>query len=703
MTRYRGIRAALAFALLTVWVLPCLAYEYPVTEKRPTTDVYHGVEIVDDYAWLEDEEADEVVAWTEEQEVFTHSLIDDLPQREFLTKRFNELWRYDDEGTPNRVLQGERIFYWSKKKDDEKWVYNTKANEDAETQVLLDPNSWDPTETLSGVNPSRNGKYVAFGTAHGGDENPIIQVMVTETGEILDDSLLGWKQSVISWLPDNSGFFYTCKPLEGEVAEGEHEYWHATWLHQLGTPPAEDQKVFWHDETKEYWHMVWVTEDGKYEVYNRSLFNTNEAYFKPLGSDGDPIPLATGFENEYDVDIIEGKILIRTDEDAPLFQVFITDVDQPERENWREFIPEHERDKLNYISAINGHIYASYSHNAYSQVKIYDLDGNYLRDLPFPTIGTGGVGGHWSQPEVWVGFSSYTYPSTTFKYHFEQDELEIFHEFPLDIDVDNMTAKQVWFESKDGTQVSMFVVHRKDLELDGDNPTLVNGYGGFNISRRPRFSTMVVVWLEAGGVYVDVNLRGGGEYGQEWHEAGMLGNKQNVFDDFIGAAEWLIENKYTSSERIGIRGGSNGGLLTGACTVQRPDLYKVVYCGVPLLDMLKYHKFGLANIWSEEYGSSDDAEQFEYLRAYSPYHNAQDNVAYPAFIVTGSENDARVDPMHARKMAARLQAADAGGGPVVLLIRKQSGHGGGTTLSKQIEQQAEVWAFLMDQLGMQAP
>jgi len=677
--------------------------DYPPTNKEPVTDSYHGTEIVDNYRWLEKAEDPEVIQWTEAQEKLTHSLIDDLPQKEFLVHRFNELWRYDDESVPRKVLEGDRIFYWAKKKEDEKWVYMTKAHEGAEPEILLNPNEWDTTEQLQGVSPSRDGTYVAFGKAQGGDENPVVRVMVVATGEILPDQLRGWKQYVSDWLPDNSGFYYTCKPLEGEVPEGEHEYWHAAWFHKLGTPIEQDIKVFWHDEVKEYWHGVGVSEDGKYEIYYRSLFNAQEVFFRPTGSDDELIPLATGLDAEYGVDIIEDKILIRTDKDAPLYKVYITDVDKPARENWRELIPEHVKDKLNYISAINGHLYASYMHNAHSVVKIFDLEGNYLRDMPFPTLGSGGVSGYWSQPEIWVYFSSFTYPSTTFKYHFDTNELEVYREFPVEVDVENMTADQVWYESKDGTPVSMFIVHNKDMKLDGSNPTLLHGYGGFDVSMTPRFSTSALVWLEAGGVYAVANLRGGGEYGREWHEAGMMEHKQNVFDDFIAAAEWLIENKYTNPEKLAIHGASNGGLLVGAATVQRPELFKAVLCGVPLLDMVNYHTFGLANIWAEEYGSSDKPEQFPYLYAYSPYHNVKEGVRYPAFLVTGSENDARVDPLHARKMVARLQEVDPDGAPHLLLVRKASGHGGGTTITTQIEQNAEIRAFLMAQLGMQSP
>jgi len=688
---------------LTLMAGLTLAMDYPATQKIPVSDTYHGVVIVDDYRWLENAEDPEVIAWTEAQETVTHALIDDLPQKDFLIQRFNELWRYDDESVPRKVLDGDRIFYWAKKKEDEKWIYMTKAHEDAEPVVLLNPNEWDEAEQLQGTSPSRDGSLLAFGKAVGGDENPVVSIMVVETGEILPDKLRGWKQYVSDWLPDNSGLYYTCKPLEGEVPAGEHEYWHAAWFHKLGTTAEEDVKVFWDDEVKEHWHSVGLSEDGKYEIYYRSLFNAQEVCFRKAGSDDELIPLATGLDAEYSVDIIEDKILIRTDKDAPLYKVYITDVDKPQREHWREFIPEHEKDKLNYITGINGHLYASYMHNAHTVVKIFDLEGHYLRDLPFPTLGSGGVSGYWSQPETWVYFSSFTYPSTTFKYDFDANQLEVYREFPVEVDVDNMAAEQVWYNSEDGTPVSMFIVHNKDIELDGTNPTLLYGYGGFDVSMTPRFSTSALVWLEAGGVYAIANLRGGGEYGRDWHEAGMKEKKQNVFDDFIAAAEWLIENKYTSSDKLAIHGASNGGLLVGAVTVQRPELFKAVLCGVPLLDMVNYHTFGLANIWAEEYGSSEDPEQFAYLHAYSPYHNVKQGVAYPAFLVTGSENDARVDPLHARKMVAAMQAADPDGEPHVLLVRKASGHGGGTTITTQIEQNAEIRAFLMDQLGMQTP
>jgi prolyl oligopeptidase len=672
---------------------------YPSTNKIRVVDTLHGTEIIDNYRWLENGKGSKVKEWTEVQEKFTRSILDKLPQRLWLIERLNQLQRYDDKSAPLRALNGERIFLRTKKKEDEHWVYNTKENESAPSIELLNPNKWGPTETLDLTSPSRDGKYLAFGKAEGGNENPVIKIIEVSTKKILPDLLKGWRQCEVSWLPDNSGFFYGANPLKGEVPEGEEDYWHSVYYHKLGTPPLEDKKVFYHEKVKEYFHCAHVTEDGKYILFYRSQFSKNEAYFKRAGSDEAPTPIVTGFDASYFIDVIVNKFFIKTDLNAPMGKVYITDVDKPGKENWKEFIPET-RDNLLYITGIAGRIYAVYSHNAQTRIKIYSLDGEYIRDLPLPTIGSAQIWGYWSKPEIWVNFSSFTHPSTIFKYNFDKNELELYHKPPIDIDVSNYVTEQVWYKSKDGTDVSMFLIHHKDIKRDGNNPTLLTGYGGFNIPLTPSFLTSYVVWLEAGGMVVIPNLRGGGEYGREWHEAGMKEKKKNVFDDFIAAAEWLIENKYTEPEKLGISGGSNGGLLVGAVTVQRPELFKVVNCAVPLLDMVRYHKFGLANIWATEYGNSDDPGQFKYLCKYSPYHNVINGTKYPAMLITGSENDARVDPLHARKMVARMQEANPDGEPILLLIRRASGHGGGTTISSQIEQSADVLAFLMDKLGM---
>jgi len=701
--RFQTYLFVLYTAILAIITAGCgVKYQrinYPLNLKVPVVDTLHGTVIIDNYRWLENSDSPEVREWTKNQEKLTHLIIDPLPQRQWLIRRFNQLWRYDDIGIPRKVLDGERIFFRTKKKEDEHWVYNTKENDSSKTVELLNPNKWGQTQTLDLTAPSRDGKYLAFGKAKGGNENPIIRIMEVSTGNILVDTLKGWQQEGVSWLPDNSGFFYSAKPRKGEVPNGEENYWCSVYFHKIGTQGCEDKKVFSHDKVKEYSHWVSISEDGRYMLFYRSQFDKNEVYFKEIGSDEPPMPFVTGFGAGYQVEIIENKFFIKTDKDAPMEKVYVTNVDKPERKNWKEFIPETQ-DKLSYITGIDGHIYAVYSHNAYTKIKIYSLDGKYLRDLPLPTIGSAYVWGYWSRDDVWVSFSSFTYPSTIFKYNLENNGLVLYHKSPIDVDVSLYTADQVWYTSKDGTKVSMFLIHRKDLKRNGKNPTLLTGYGGFNVPMTPRFSTTYTVWLEAGGMVAIPNLRGGGEYGRKWHEAGMKENKQNVFDDFAAAAEWLIENKYTGPEKLAISGGSNGGLLVGAVTVQRPELFKVVYCAVPLLDMLRYHKFGYANIWATEYGTSEDPEQFKYLYKYSPYHTVANGTEYPAILITSSENDARVHPLHTRKMVARLQEADPDGEPILLLIRKDSGHGGGTTLSTQIEQHADVWAFLMDKLTM---
>lgn len=676
------------------------ASPYPPAPRETVVDTLHGEAIPDPYRWLEAGTSPEVVAWTEAQEGFARAHLDTLPQRAWLVRRLNEVWRYDDRTAPREVLDGTRIFYWAQRRGEDRWRYVTQADAGADTVEILNPNVWPPEETLDLATPSRDGSLLAFGTAHGGDENPRIQIMEVATGHILPDSLRGWRRGGVSWLPDNSGFFYSANPVKGEVPEGEEHYWHAVYFHRLGTPASEDRKVFWHDTVKEYFHGADVTEDGRFVLFYRSRFNKNEVFLSRVGEEGTPRPIATGFDAQYGVDVIDGKLFIVTDKDAPRRRVFTASVDAPAQENWKEFIPESS-DNLLSMAAIGGKVYVEYSHDATSRIALYDIEGTYLRDLSLPGLGSASVSGYWSKPTVWVSFSSFTYPKAIFTYDAATNRMRLFHRSPVPVDVERFTTEQAWYESKDGTLVSMFLVHDKDLVHDGRTPALLTGYGGFNISQTPYFSAAYVAWIEAGGMVAIPNLRGGGEYGREWHEAGMRERKQNVFDDFVSAAEWLIREGYTTADRLAIQGGSNGGLLVGAVAMQRPELFRAVLCEVPLLDMLRYHRFGLANIWAEEYGSADDPEQFRYLRGYSPYHNVKEGVRYPAMLFVAGENDARVDPAHARKMVARLQAASSGGGPILLIVQRESGHGGGTTLSHHIEQRADAWGFLMHQLGME--
>lgn len=677
------------------------AVKYPPGLKADVVDTIFGTPVPDPYRPLENYQDPAVQAWLAAEEKISRDILDRLPQRKGLTRRLTELRRYDDESTPNPVLYGDRLFYRAIKKDWERWAFYTKADDKAEAVLLLDPNQWGEN-TLDWTEPSRDGKYLAYGVSDAGKEDPRIKILEIATGKTLTDSLRGRRQGGVSWLPDNSGFYYTCNPFKGEVPEGEEEYWDAVYFHQLGAPAAEDKKVFYHDQVKEYYHYAYLSEDGQYVFFSRGVFYKNAVYFRKLAGPDTLIPVVEDFDAQYSVSEIDGKLVIQTDKDAAKGIVYVTDVDKPARENWRVLIPEAE-DKLEYLAAVGGNLYAVYTHNAHALIKIYARDGKYIRELPLPTMGSASVWGYWTKPDVWVHFTSFTYPGTTFKYDPAKNELVLFHKPPIQVDSTLYNTEQVWYESRDSTKIPMFLVHKKDQKQNGQQPVYLTGYGGFNIGEEPYFSSGYTAWLEAGGMVAIPNLRGGGEFGQEWHKAGMFEKKQNVFDDFIAAAEWLIANKYTNPNRIAIAGASNGGLLMGAALTQRPDLFRAVYCGVPLLDMIRYHKFGYANIWAEEYGSADNPEQFPYLLKYSPYHNIRPGVKYPSILFVASDNDARCYPLHAMKMAARLQAADPQGRPILLLVQKKSGHGGGTTITESISQSVDILSYLMDNVGLMTP
>lgn len=675
-----------------------MEWKYPQTKKIKKVEDYHGTKVSDSYQWLEKYSEREVQEWIGKQEKLTSSIINKLPQKQKIQKRLNELYRYDEKTVPLEVLKGKRIFFYERKKDDEKWIYYTQEDEKAERIDLINPNKWRKDESLSFTVPSADGKYLAFGKDKGGDENTKIYVMEVKTKKILKDSVKGWKQDRVSWLHDNSGFYYSRKPLKTEVSEKEEYYWDEVYFHKLGKSSSEDKRIFFHENIKEYYHTARVTEDGNCVIFYRTIFGKNEVYFKRIDSDK-IIPIAEGFDADYQINIIDDKIIIKSNLKASNGEVFVTQIDKPDRKNWKRFIPETE-DNLLSVNAINGNLYLEYIHKAHSKIRIFSLEGKYIKDLALPDIGSADIYGYFSKSSIWVIFSSFLFPFTTYKYDFEKNNLELFFKPPIKLDNQNFVTEQVEYKSKDGTNVTMFILRNKNLKKDRNNPTLLTGYGGFDISMIPHFSAMYVHWLESGGIVAIPNLRGGGEYGKEWHEAGKLNKKQNVFDDFITAAEWLMNNNYTNSKKLAIYGVSNGGLLVGAVTMQRPELFRVVYCGVPLLDMLRYHKFSIANTWAVEYGSSENQEQFKFIYKYSPYHNIKENINYPAMLITTSENDARVDPMHALKMVAKLQEVNPKREPILLLVRKISGHSGGTTISKDIEQTSEEFSFLMEKVGM---
>ena len=672
--------------------------------RGDVVDTLHGVEVADPYRWMEDADSEAVTNWTNQRNDLFTTYTDKLEQKDWMYDRFQHLWRYDDESTPDPCLLSDRIIFETKKADQDKWVVHIKDGPEAEGRVLLDPNTWESIESLAFFTPSPDCSLAAFGKTQGGDENPVISIMNLETGEILPDTFRGWKQSWVNWYHDSSGLYYTAKPLADEVeTEGDHEYWHRVWQHTIGTTAESDVLIHSDPEVRETWNGVWLSEDGQWRMFYRGLFNVNRLWIEPADGSAERIAMTDHMDFEYDVSVVEDKVLITTDWEASNSRVMIADASAPQQANWVEFIPESD-DKLSSISLIDGHVYATYQHNAATEIAVYTLEGERLKTIELPTVGSAGVWGYWSKPGVWLKFSSFAHPSTVYTYDLDANALTLYKESPLDVDASNIGVEQVWYDSKDGTRVSMFVI--RDTRSEGEIPFLLTGYGGFNISMTPRFSTRTLVWLEAGGGIAIPNLRGGGEYGQAWHEAGMKDQKQNVFDDFIAAGEWLESSGNTTRDQLAISGGSNGGLLVSAAVTQRPELFEAVLCAVPLTDMVRFHKFGLANIWTEEYGSADDAEMFPHIYAYSPYHNVEKGTDYPAILVTGSANDARTAPVHARKFMAAAQWADTDHGteePILLHIQSDSGHGGAVTIDQSADQYARHYGFLMEQIGMTAP
>jgi prolyl oligopeptidase len=677
-----------------------MKFDYPETKKADVVENIHGVELNDAYRWMEDNKDPEVLAWDKAQNEFTDKYISKIPFRNKIRDRLLEFMKIDEMSIPQKVLNGDRIFQYKKNADDEKWVLFTQKNAESQLEELLNPNKWPQDETLHYYHSSRDGKYLVYGVSKGGNEDPVLKVMEIESRKVLSDSVCGWMQYISDWMPDGSGFYYSCKPLKGEVPEGEEFYWPAVYYHKLGTDKSEDLKLYFDDKVKENWYSVEITEDGRYIMLHKGQFYKNSIFFKGI-DEKEFYTLAGGFDSEYKAEFFGEKIFIRTNKNAPNGKLYLADaVSGFDQNDWKEIIQEKDY-YLEDFKIINGLLYLTYLKNACSLIQIYDLDGNYLKDVCLPDVGSAGIWGRQKNSDVWLWFSSFTLPSGIFKYDAEAGRATQYFMPNLNFRFFDYETEQVWYQSKDGTKVSMFIIKKIGSKPDKNTPCYMYAYGGFNISITPAFASSYAVWLESGGIVAVPNLRGGGEYGEEWHRAGMFEKKQNVFDDYIAAAEWLIARCYTCSEKLVMTGGSNGGLLIGAMITQRPDLMKAVYCGVPLLDMIRYHKSMLANIWKEEYGSAEEPEQFRYILKYSPYQNVKPGTAYPAAIITAGINDARVDPYHARKFTAALRDANASDQPILIQIQQSSGHGGGTQLSILAGQSADKMSFLMDQVGME--
>jgi prolyl oligopeptidase len=680
-------------------------FTYPPTTRIDQVDDYHGTKVADPYRWLEELDSEQTKAWVEAQNRLTFSYLESIPQRKAIRDRLEELWNFERFGLP-RVRKGKYFFTRNDGLQNQSVLYVADGL-DGEPRVLLDPNrlSTDGTVALSSWVASDDGRWLAYSLATAGSDWNEWRVLDVETGENTKDHLKWVKFSGVSWTSDNAGFYYSRydEPKEGEKYTGAN-YYQKLYYHKLGDDQSQDQLIYERKDQKEWGFSGEVTEDGRYLVItvSRGTEQKNLVFYQDLqAGDGKTHELISEWEADFNfVGNEGGKFWFTTDLDAPFKRLIAIDVARPERTSWETVIPES-KDTLRGVGAIGGRLVASYLRDACSAVKVFDTSGNLIREIELPGLGSvGGFGGRFDQTETFYTFTSYTVPGAIYRYDVQTGKSELFREPKVKFDGNQFESKQIFYTSKDGTPVPMIIVSKKGLKLDGNNPTILYAYGGFNISLTPAFSVSTIAWLEMGGVYAVPNLRGGGEYGRAWHEAGMKERKQNVFDDFIAAAQWLIDNKYTSPNKLAIRGGSNGGLLVGAAMTQRPDLFRAAVPAVGVMDMLRYHKFTIGWAWASEYGSSDDPELFKVLYAYSPLHNLKPGTKYPATLVTTGDHDDRVVPAHSYKFAAALQAAHAGETPALIRIETRAGHGAGTPTSKLIDASADVLAFLAKELDV---
>jgi len=683
--------------------------QYPESKTVDVSDDYHGRVVADPYRWLEDVESDETAAWVAAQNKITQSYLENLPQRQAMRQKLETLWNYERYGLPE--AQGESdasktyLYTHNDGLQDQSVLYKTDSLE-AERQVLIDPNklSDDGTVALAGWVPTDDGDLVAYGLADGGSDWRTWKVRDVATGQDLDDVVRWVKFSGIAWMPDNSGFFYARydEPVDGQAMTGTNEN-QKLYFHALGTNQSADRLVLQRPDQPKWGFSPEVTDDGRYLVIGnwKGTEPKTQVFLGDLRQDEvTVVPLIEGFDADYTfVASIDNTMYFLTDHEAPRRRLIAVDVDDPARENWREVIPQDDADVLESVSLFGETFYASYLKDARARVARFGIDGTARADLSLPGVGSvAGFGGKQDASETFFSFTNYVTPTSIYRLDLATGEVSLWRSPQVDFAVDDYLTEQLFVTGKDGTKVPMIITRHKDSQLDGRNRTLLYGYGGFNISLTPSYSPAIAGWLDSGGIYAVANMRGGGEYGRQWHEDGMRLKKQNVFDDFIAAAEHLIENNYTRSDRLGIRGGSNGGLLVGAVMTQRPELFGACLPAVGVMDMLRYHKFTIGWAWATEYGSSDEADQIDNLLSYSPLHNLKAGTCYPPTLVTTADRDDRVVPGHSFKFAAALQAAQGCANPTLIRIETRAGHGAGTPVSKRIEEYADLWAFLIEVL-----
>ncbi|MHC4550935.1 MAG: prolyl oligopeptidase family serine peptidase [Planctomycetota bacterium] len=678
---------------------------YPATRTVAHADEYHGTRVEDPYRWLEDADSAETRAWIEAQNKLTFSYLERLPARKRIRERFEQLMDYERYQVPFR--RGDRYFYKRNDGLQDQDILYWAERLDAEPRVLLDPNglSEDGTVALADTDVSPDGQLLAYAISRAGSDWREIKVREVETGEDLPADHLRWiKFSGASWKADSTGFFYSRLPAPEPGRElSAINRLPKVYYHEVGRPQEHDALVYERPDQPGWSLLPWVSDDGRYLIIyvGKGSATENGIFYLDLEADGPVVELLDRFDATYWPIGNEGPVWwVVTDLKAPKRRIVALDLRHPEREAWRELVPEAEH-AIEDVRVVGDRFLVHYLRRAHSRLRLFRLDGARDRDIELPTLGTAfGFTGRPTQREAFFGFSSFTVPRTIYRYDLDARRLAVFRRPQVDVDTDRFVVKQVAYHGQDGTPVTMFITHKRSLALDGANPTLLQGYGGFSVSVTPFYSTRNVVWMEMGGVFAVPNLRGGGEYGKQWHRAGIREKKQNVFDDFIAAAERLIHNRYTRASRLAIAGASNGGLLVGACMTQRPGLFAACLPAVGVMDMLRFHRFTIGWAWVGELGSSDDPEMFKVLHAYSPYHRLHEGVRYPATLVTTADHDDRVVPAHSYKFTARLQACQGGPAPVLIRVETKAGHGAGTPISKQIDLAADRLAFLAENLQM---
>lgn len=695
---------AVISGLLWSCVHPASKYDYPMTAQSDVTDQYFGHTVADPYRWLEDDQSAETAEWVKQQNAVTFKYLESIPFRSGIRERLTQIWNFKRIGAPfksggkyliskNDGLQNQSVFY-------------IMDQPGGEQRLALDPNklSSDGTVSLSTLALSTDGNYLGYSISRGGSDWNELFVRDLSTGTDLPDHLEWIKFSSIAW--HGNGFFYNRypKPDKGEELKGANSN-SRIYYHKLGDKQSADVLVYEDNEHPQWSFGCSVTSDEKLLIINPSESTSGNAlYFKRLDvANSSVVKIVEGFEDDYDVVAhADGWLYVNTNCDAPKYRVVKIDTRHPQRNNWVTVVAESESDVLSSVSYVGNSLICNYMRDAHSVVKVFDSEGAFLHEVNLPTLGSvGGFAGGQNDSVTFYSFSSYTYPSVVYKYNIAKNESQLYSKTDIDFDFDSYETKQLFFNSKDGTRIPMFVVSKKGIQLDGSNPLWLYGYGGFNASLNPGFDVRRLVWLENGGVYVVANIRGGGEYGAQWHKAGTLLDKQNVFDDFISAARFLIEEKYTNPSKIVVQGGSNGGLLVGVVINQAPELFRVALPAVGVMDMLRYHKFTIGRFWATDYGTSEDSqEMFQYLHGYSPLHNINGQANYPAVLVTTADHDDRVVPAHSFKYIATLQEKYKGTNPVMIRIESQAGHGAGMPVSKMIEEWTDLYSFSFDQLGI---